>query len=160
MRLRPQHWIHWLAVGLGSGLRRPAPGTWGTLGGVVAFLPVIYLPVSIACIWVVLGALVGPYICGRTARDLGCGDHGSIVWDEWAGVWIALLLAPVTWWGWLFAFALFRVFDIWKPWPIHRIEKLKPVGFGIMIDDLVAGLFAGVLVYGLGHWMQASFLWS
>lgn len=100
---------------------------------------------------VVLGAVVGPYICGKTANDLNCGDHGSIVWDEWAGVWIALAMAPTSASGWLCAFVLFRLFDILKPWPVHRLEKAKPVGWGIMADDLAAGLMAGLCTMGLAY---------
>ncbi|MGB0956971.1 MAG: phosphatidylglycerophosphatase A [Litorivicinus sp.] len=155
MALTPSHPVHWLAVGLGSGLPRVAPGTWGTLGGVVAFLPALWLTEIWVYIWVLLGALVGPYICGKTATDLKCGDHGSIVWDEWAGVWIALaasiVVAPDSWWGWLFAFVFFRFFDIFKPWPIHRLERLKPIGLGIMADDLGAGVAAAGCVIVLAQ---------
>lgn len=147
--LTPQSPIHWLAVGLGSGLANKAPGTWGTVGGVVAFIPALWLSPSLVWIWVALGALVGPYICGKTANDLKCGDHGQIVWDEWAGVWIALAMAPASIGGWIAAFILFRAFDIFKPWPVHRLEKVKPVGWGIMADDLAAGLMAGACTMGL-----------
>lgn len=154
MTLRPSHPIHWLAVGLGSGLPTRAPGTWGTLGGLIIFLPSLWLSWQWVALWVVLGALVGPYICGRTARDLDCGDHGSIVWDEWAGIWIALALAPATWWGWALAFALFRLFDIVKPWPVDRLEKLQPVGLGIMADDLMAGVMAAIPIASIGLWVS------
>jgi len=154
MTLRPSHPIHWLAVGLGSGLPTRAPGTWGTLGGLIIFLPSLWLSWQWVTLWVVLGALVGPYICGRTARDLGCGDHGSIVWDEWAGIWIALALAPATWWGWALAFGLFRLFDIVKPWPVDRLEKLQPVGLGIMADDLMAGVMAAIPIASIGLWVS------
>jgi len=154
MRLAPTHPIHWLAVGLGSGLAAKAPGTWGTVGGLIAFIPALWLPDIWVFIWVLLGALIGPYICGRTAQDLGCGDHGSIVWDEWAGVWIALAVAPATWWGWALAFTLFRLFDILKPWPVNRLERLKPPGLGIMADDLMAGFMAAVIVSSVGLWVS------
>ncbi len=153
MSLTPTHPIHWLAVGLGSGLTKKAPGTFGTIGGMLVFLPALWLPPIWVYLWVLIGALVGPYICGRTANDLKCGDHGSIVWDEWAGIWIALAVAPATWWGWLMAFVLFRIFDIAKPWPVDRLERLKPIGLGIMADDLMAGAMAAIPVAAVGLWV-------
>lgn len=151
MRLIPAHPVHWLAVGLGSGLTKTMPGTFGTVGGMVAFIPALWLTDVWVYIWVLLGALVGPWICGKTARDLNCGDHGSIVWDEWAGIWIALAVAPPSIGAWIAAFVLFRIFDIFKPWPINRLERLKPVGLGIMADDLLAGVFAAAGVVGLAQ---------
>lgn len=135
-------------MGLGSGLPRKAPGTWGTVGGLVAMLPVLWLPPYMAWAWVFVGVVFGSFICGRTATELRVGDHGSIVWDEWAGIWIALALVPQTWGAWLAAFVLFRLFDIAKPWPVNRAEKLKPIGLGIMADDVLAGFLAGLLTLG------------
>lgn len=134
--------VHFLAFGFGSGLAPKAPGTFGTL----AALPVWWLAAQLP-LWgyvVVLLAViaVGPYLCGRTAEDLGVHDHGGIVWDEIAGFLVTMLLVPVSWYGALAGFLLFRLFDIAKPWPIGWLDRQVEGGTGIMVDDLVAGLYA------------------
>lgn len=143
--------LHFLSLGLGSGLLKPAPGTWGTLAALPVWLlfantsPVIYGAILL------LSSLIGIYLCGYTATAMGTHDHSAIVWDEFVGMWIALFLVPVTvpmtWLGVLIAFLLFRLFDIWKPWPIGFIDKHVHGGFGIMIDDVIAGVFACVLTH-------------
>jgi phosphatidylglycerophosphatase A len=95
---------------------------------------------------------VGPYLCGKTARDLGVHDHGGIVWDEIAGFLLTMLLVPVSVWTALVGFALFRLFDIVKPWPIGWLDKHVHGGTGIMLDDLVAALYAGGCIQGLLWW--------
>lgn len=140
---------HWLAFGLGSGLAPWAPGTVGTLAAIPLYLVLAPLPVG----WY-LGALallsaLGVWICGRTADDLGCEDPSAIVWDEWAGYLLAMTAAPAGWPWVLGGFAAFRLFDIWKPWPIRAAERLRPAGLAIMLDDLLAGAMAwGVLQLG------------
>lgn len=134
--------VHFLAFGFGSGLAPKAPGTFGTL----AALPVWWLAAQLP-LWgyvVVLLAViaVGPYLCGRTAEDLGVHDHGGIVWDEIAGFLLTMLLVPVSWYTALAGFLLFRLFDIAKPWPIGWLDRQVEGGTGIMVDDLVAGLYA------------------
>lgn len=141
--------IHLLAFGLGSGLAKKAPGTFGTL----AALPVWWLLLKDVPLFAYLGVLLagfafGVVICEITSRDMGVHDFGGIVWDEWIGVWITLLWLPQaadSWHGlaWLaYAFVLFRFFDIIKPWPIKWLDQKVHGGFGIMIDDVIAGLFA------------------
>jgi phosphatidylglycerophosphatase A len=98
------------------------------------------LPVQLLCILVIIG--VGTWLTHRVQTRYQVSDPGAIVVDEFAGQWIALLLAPMTFWGMLAGFALFRLFDIWKPWPVGALEKEVPGAFGVMIDDLVAGLIA------------------
>lgn len=134
--------IHCLAFGFGSGLAPKAPGTFGTLMAVPLYLVLSQCSPLIYALIVLIAFIVGVYLCGKTADDLGVHDHPGIVWDEFVGFWITMFAAPA---GilWLIAgFALFRLFDIWKPWPIkildHRIES----GFGIMIDDVLAGIYA------------------
>ena len=145
--------VHLLAFGFGSGLARKAPGTWGTLAGLVILVVVYWLSGPIDWLWhllaVLVATLVGIYLCGRTAADLGVHDHGGIVWDEFVGFWLAMLWVPVTWYWLLLAFVLFRGFDIIKPWPIRWIDQRVGGGFGIMLDDLLAGVYTLVL-------MQAS----
>ncbi|MBV1881807.1 MAG: phosphatidylglycerophosphatase A [Pseudomonadales bacterium] len=134
--------IHLLALGFGSGAVPKAPGTFGTLIGVLFYFPMTYL--SHAHYLVLVGFLfvAGIYICGRTAKDFGVHDHGSIVWDEIVGYLITMIFAP-TGWPWIvLGFVLFRIFDIWKPWPISLLDKKVHGGFGIMIDDVLAGVYA------------------
>ena len=95
---------------------------------------------------ILVAFVLGVYLCERTSRDLGVHDHGGIVWDEFVGLWITLILVPPGW-GWvLLGFVLFRLFDILKPQPIGWADKRVAGGFGIMIDDVLAGIYAwGVL---------------
>ena len=145
--------IHLFAFGLGSGLAPKAPGTFGTLAALpfwwlflngVPTLPYIAVLVS--------GFAFGVWICEQTSRDLGVHDHGGIVWDEWIGVWLTLLWLPQgggLWHdlAWITAgFVAFRFFDILKPWPIRWLDKKVGGGFGIMIDDIIAGLFALIIL--------------
>jgi phosphatidylglycerophosphatase A len=90
--------------------------------------------------------MAGVWICGESARRLGVHDHPAIVWDEVTGMMIVLLAAPPTWWGIALAFALFRLFDIWKPWPIREVDHGMRGGLGIMLDDVMAALLAVALL--------------
>lgn len=141
------HPFHWLAFGLGSGLSPKAPGTAGT----VAALPVWWLLLDGMPLLPYIGVLIaglafGVVICERTSEHLGVHDHGGIVWDEWIGMWLTLLLVPEGWLWVVYAFVLFRVFDILKPWPINWLDKRVKGGFGIMIDDVLAGVMAWVVL--------------
>jgi len=138
--------VNFLALGFGSGLSRYAPGTMGTLVAVPFYLLlqplslVAYVAVAIAI------TLIGIWICDRSANTLGVHDHPGIVWDEIAGYLITMIAAPTGWQWVILGFVLFRLFDIWKPWPIKVIDRQVGGGFGIMLDDVVAALFAwGVL---------------
>ena len=134
--------VHFLAFGFGAGLSPKAPGTMGTLVAVPLFLLLAYLPVYAYLALITAAFLVGIYLCGRTASDLGVHDHGGIVWDEFVGYWITMILVPVTWYWVLAGFVLFRVFDILKPFPIGWLDKKVGGGLGIMIDDVLAGVYA------------------
>ena len=143
--------VHFLALGFGSGLAPKMPGTFGTL----AALPLVvllsyYASFSVYLIVTILVSIVGVWICGRTADDMGVHDDSSIVWDEVAGMLITMLAVPLSWQTLLVGFMLFRFFDILKPWPISYLDRHVHGGFGIMIDDVLAGLFAlGILHFGL-----------
>ena len=134
--------IHFLALGFGSGLSPKAPGTFGTLAAIPVFLLLIQFSAIVYAIATLLVCITGIYICGKAAEDAGVHDHGAIVWDEIAGFLITMLLIPVTWQSIVVGFILFRIFDILKPWPISYIDKNIHGGFGIMFDDVVAGLLA------------------
>lgn len=138
--------VHFLAFGFGSGAAAKAPGTWGTLVAMPFILLWQQLPLWGYAGVIIVATLFGIWLCERTAKDLGVHDHGGIVWDEFVGVWIALWLAPAGW-AWLVAgFLLFRLFDIWKPWPIGWVDTRVGGGLGIMLDDVLAGFMTlGVL---------------
>ena len=139
--------LHFLAFGFGSGLSPKAPGTAGTLVAVLLWPLLAGLPLSIYLAIVAVVPVTGFYLCGKTASDLGVHDHPGIVWDEIAGFWLAMTAIPVTWYWMLLGFILFRLFDIWKPWPIGWFDRQVDGGVGIMLDDLIAGLFAWVLLF-------------
>lgn len=148
----PQVWSdfwHFLAFGFGTGLAKKAPGTWGTIAGLVV-MPLLYLlPLTWALVFIAAASIFGFWLCGRVADDLGVHDHGGIVWDEMVGIWMTLILLPNSWQWWLLGFVLFRILDILKPWPISVLDKHVGGGLGIMIDDMLAGLIAGALLYAL-----------
>src|SRR5690606_36730218 len=134
--------VHFLAFGLGSGAAPVAPGTFGTLAAIPLYLLLDLLPLSWYLLALVLGFALGIWLCERTSRDLGVHDHGGIVWDEFVGFWLTMLAAP-SGWQWIVAgFVLFRVFDIWKPFPISWLDRHVKGGLGIMVDDVVAGIYA------------------
>lgn len=134
--------VHFLAFGLGSGLAPKAPGTFGTLAAVPFYWLLAMLPLWAYGLAVVMAAIAGVWICGESSRRLGVHDHGGIVWDEFVGLWITLFAAPQGWLWLIVGFALFRLFDIWKPWPIRVADRQVSGGFGIMLDDILAGLYA------------------
>ena len=103
------------------------------------------------------GLVFGVWLCGKVARDLGVHDHEGIVWDEMVGMWITLWLVPEGWWWLLIGFVVFRIVDILKPWPISWVDRNVHGGVGIMLDDVLAGVFAWLvmqgLVWGWVHWL-------
>lgn len=141
-----------LAFGLGSGLSPFAPGTAGTAVGMLLAFPLAGLPAWAGLLFVTFAFLVGIPICDRSSRRLGVHDHGGIVWDEFVGIWLVLVLVPFHWGWWLAAFVSFRVFDIAKPWPIGWLDRRVHGGFGIMLDDLIAAVYA-VAALWLGGWL-------
>ena len=136
--------VHWLAFGLGSGFAPKAPGTCGSAAGVLLYLPLADLPLTIRCAVIIFAFAAGAWICGSTSRQLGGHDHGGIVWDEFVGVWITLTAVPLTPIGLLCGFLLFRLLDIVKPWPIKWVDKELHGGLGIMLDDAIAGILAAL----------------
>jgi phosphatidylglycerophosphatase A len=131
-----------LAQGFGVGRIKVAPGTFGTLVGI----PFYYLLHTLTPAWyaavVFVLFLAGVWFCARAGKLLGTHDHPSLVWDEIVGYLITMFAAPLGWAWMAVGFLLFRLFDIWKPAPIRQLDKTVPGGFGTMIDDAVAGLYA------------------
>jgi phosphatidylglycerophosphatase A len=145
----------WLACGFGSGLTPVAQGTFGSLAALLPWLLLRYLSMPFYLSMLVIGFAIGVWACDIAGRALGVDDHRSLVWDEFIGQWIALipLLVPKllptrfsTWWWLPAGFVLFRLFDVWKPWPIRWMDRHLKGGRGVMVDDVVAGVFAAVVV--------------
>ncbi|RMA82407.1 phosphatidylglycerophosphatase A family protein [Umboniibacter marinipuniceus] len=139
---------HFVAFGMGSGLIRPAPGTWGTISGLLVFVLLVnYLsPVVAAAIMIVL-TVYGTWCAHRSAIKMRVHDYGGIVIDEWVGIWITLAVVEPTALNLVVGFVLFRIFDIAKPWPIGWIDRHVSGGIGIMIDDMVAGIFSAAVLF-------------
>jgi len=144
-----------IAFGFGSGLLPKAPGTWGTLAALPVYLLIAPYSITIYLIITLILFLLGVWVCDNASTKLGVHDYKGIVWDEVVGYLITMTTVPVGI-GWMLAgFILFRLFDIVKPFPISIIDKRIKGGFGIMLDDLVAGVFAGFILQ-LFYWMFAS----
>lgn len=134
--------IHFLALGFGSGLVPKAPGTFGTLAAIPVFLLASLLSNLNFLLLVIVMSFAGIYICGKAAEDAGVHDHGAIVWDEIVGFMITMFMIPISLSSLVIGFALFRFFDILKPWPISFLDKNCHGGLGIMLDDIAAGVAA------------------
>ncbi len=148
-RPRPRTALHWLAFGGGAGLSPFAPGTAGTLVAIPIYLAIAAWPLPFYLGFVAALALVGIVVCGRTARDLGVPDHPGIVLDEIAGFLLAMSALPASV-GWIAAaFVVFRLLDIFKPWPISSADRRVKGGTGVMLDDLLAGAMACAALHAL-----------
>jgi len=144
------HPLYFIAFGFGAGLISRAPGTWGTLLGLIVYLAIAFItPINDAffTIFVILAGCLGVVICEKVSQDMKVHDHGGIVWDEMVGIWLVLIAIPDGWYWLLVAFILFRVLDIAKPWPISFVDKRLKGGMGIMLDDVLAGLIAWLLIH-------------
>lgn len=150
-----RHFYFWIATFLGVGKLPWAPGTWASLVAAALFFPLVDRPLAHAGVLLAV-LIIGVFACGQYAKGLGDADPSSAVIDEVLGMGLAMLAIPKSWPFVAMAIILFRLFDIWKPFPIRRLEKL-PGGWGIMVDDMVAGLYARVWiqigVWGI-HWIQ------
>jgi len=145
---------YFLAFGFGAGKAPVAPGTFGTLVGIAAYL--LLQPLSALSYAVTVLALfaLGVWLCQVTERDLKVHDHPGIVWDEIVGYLITMFMAPAGW-AWIVAgFLLFRLFDIWKPFPIRQLERRIQGGFGNMLDDALAGLYSLAALQGIVYLMD------
>lgn len=148
-----KHPATWVATWFGCGLMRPAPGTWGTLGAMPFGILILFFGgpyLLIATIAAIL--LAGFWAAGHFAKMTGTKDHAMIVVDEAAGIWITLLASSLSPASLLLAFALFRFFDILKPWPISWCDRNIGGAAGVMADDFLAGVFAGLCLYGIHYY--------
>lgn len=145
-----------VAFGFGSGLLRPAPGTWGTaMGWLLWVLLLGRLPDAWVAIVLLLAFGLGCLVCQRCGQALGVPDHGGMVWDEMVAFWLVLWLSPPGFWAQVLAFVLFRAFDIVKPQPIRYFDQRYKNGFGVMLDDLLAAIYSLLvmaLIVRMGGW--------
>jgi phosphatidylglycerophosphatase A len=141
------------AFGFGAGLSPKAPGTLGTLVAIPLYLAMSQLPPPLFAGVVIVMAMLGIRICGRTAAGMGVHDHPGIVWDEIVGFLITMWPVAFSWFNLLAGFVLFRLFDIAKPWPISRLDRNVKGGLGIMLDDIAAGIFAGAVLYLINYFL-------
>ena len=134
--------VHLFSFGFGAGLSPVAPGTVGTLLGVAVYLARVSLSPVLYVLCIVGLFMAGCWACGQTSAILKVPDHPGIVIDEVVGYLVTMLFVPLAWYWVLAGFFLFRVFDIWKPWPVSLADRKVSGGFGIMLDDLLAALYA------------------
>ena len=153
MTRRRTGWAWVLATFFGTGFMRPGPGTWGSAAGLLLWLAIAHwahpslIPLAAGtAIAALIAVLAGIPASGIVAREAGADDPQFVVLDEVAGQWIALIAATTRPWSWLLAFLLFRVFDILKPSPARQFDRMHS-GFGIMMDDVAAGMYALILVW-------------
>ncbi len=150
----PPQWVFtdiwcFLGFGFGAGLVPKAPGTFGTLVAIPFYLLMAPLSLSAYMSGLVLLFVAGILICQRCEDRIQLSDHSGIVWDEIVGYLITMVAIPFSWQAVVVGFVLFRVFDVLKPWPIRLLDRAIHGGLGIMLDDVLAGVFAAV---GL-HWL-------
>jgi phosphatidylglycerophosphatase A len=138
----------WIAVGFGSGLAPKAQGTFGSLAAILPWLLLRELSLPAWAGVIVVAFALGVWACHIAGRIIGVDDHRSLVWDEFVGVWITLLPALSSpWWAVVVGFILFRLFDVWKPWPIAWFDRRVKGGLGVMLDDAIAGIAGGIVLY-------------
>lgn len=142
-------WAVFLATGFGVGTVPFAPGTFGTLMGVPLYLLLSQASTALYVEVVVLLLVIGVIACGIAGDILGQHDHPAIVWDEMVGFLITMFLAPAGWIWIVAGFLLFRLFDIWKPWPARYIDSVWRSGIGTMADDVLAGVYACIALHGI-----------
>jgi phosphatidylglycerophosphatase A len=142
--------VQFLALGFGSGLSPRAPGTFGTLAAIPLYVLIFHLSLPLQLFIVFISFCIGIYLCQATAEAFGVHDHPAIVWDEFVGFWLTMLVLPffnlsLSFLYIVIGFCLFRFFDIAKPWPIGFIDSKVSGGLGIMLDDVLAGIYAAIV---------------
>ena len=145
--------VHLIAFGFGAGLSPWAPGTFGTLVAIPIVLFVMQFGFAAHLGFALFASVFGIYVCGESARRLAVHDHPGIVWDEIAGFAFTMLTVPANPYWTVAGFTLFRILDIWKPWPIREADHRLHGGLGIMLDDVIAGVFAAAILLGIRHFV-------
>lgn len=146
--------IHFLAYGFGAGLSPKAPGTMGTLAAVPLYVLLMYAGTWAYLAGLVFALVAGVFICGYTAKKMGVDDPGPVVWDEVAGYLLTMLGVPFGLLWMAGGFALFRLFDIWKPGPIRWLDRNIKGGLGIMLDDVAAALVSCAVLTVVAHLLK------
>lgn len=143
------------ALGFGSGLAPRAPGTCGSLIALPLAIPLMLLsPLQLGAFLLVAFGF-GIYCCEKTCQRMLVQDPGAIVWDEIVAMWLVLAFAPLKWHWWLAAFLLFRLFDVTKPWPIRWLDQHIKGGLGIMLDDVLAAVYAIAVLLAMQNLLPA-----
>ncbi len=145
--------LHFLSLGFGSGLLPKAPGTYGTVAAIPLYLLCFDQPLWIYLVITLIITVAGIYTSAYTSKSLGVHDHSGIVIDEIAGFFITMIAIPFSWINVLLGFILFRIFDILKPWPIGWLDKKLHGGTGIMLDDVLAGIYAALCLHLIVYFM-------
>ena len=138
--------VLFVAFGFGAGLAKKAPGTFGTLVGIPIYLLLAAAGPTFYALSLIALTLGGIWICQKASDRLGVHDHQGIVLDEIVGFLITMVAVPLSWQAILIGFALFRLFDIVKPWPIRIVDEQVRGGLGIMMDDVLAGVLAALVL--------------
>jgi len=141
-----RHPAGWIASGFGSGFSPRAPGTVGTIAALLPWWWLRALPLPYYVATILAAFAIGVWASAWGVRRSGVQDPQLVVWDEFVGVWIALVAAPIGWTWMLAGFALFRLFDIWKPWPVSWADEKIGGGLGVMLDDVFAGIYALIVI--------------
>jgi len=152
-----RHPAGWVATGFGSGLSPFAPGTAGSAAALVPWLALRETPWPVYALALVAAFGIGVWACNWVVRELRVDDPGIAVWDEFVGLWIALtplLRTPAHVWHVAAGFILFRIFDIAKPWPVSWADRRVGGGFGVMLDDAFAGIYAAIALVALTYFVQ------
>ena len=147
-------WQRWVAFGFGSGLSPVAPGTAGTLIGIPVVIFFQFLPTVVVLLGTLLIVLLSVWLAGVVTRQIGIEDHPSIVIDEIAGYVLTMAMIPLTWWTVITGFLIFRLLDIYKPPPAGWLDRNCTGGFGITADDVVAGIYANLIMHGLLYFVD------
>ena len=145
------------SFGFGSGLSPFAPGTFGTLAAIPLYLVLVQLSWPMYAFLVFVAFVVGVKLCDITGSRLGVHDYGGIVWDEFVGYWITMFLIPFSWQNVVVGFFVFRFFDIIKPFPIGWLDKKVSGGFGVMIDDVLAGIYSMLVMLLVSKYLPHYF---
>lgn len=141
--------VYFLVFGFGTGLMKVAPGTWGTLAGMLVYVMIAHCSPMIYAVLTLLAFIAGVFWCDKVSRQMGVHDYPGIVWDEVVGYLITMLYAPLHISWMIIGFLLFRLFDIWKPQPIGWVDQRVKGGLGIMLDDVLAAIPAWLILHAL-----------
>lgn len=138
--------LYFFAFGFGSGAMPVAPGTWGTLMAIPFYLFLRSWPILFYLLFVVSFIILSIWVCEKVSREIHVHDHPGMCIDEFCGYFVTMINAPHGMLWVLLGFLLFRLFDIWKPWPINIIDKKMTSGVGMILDDIVAGIYGLIII--------------